>query len=100
MPKEFSMSLLASPMNNNFHGDIAWILTATALVLIMTPGIGFFYGGLAHRKNAYTILIQSILVMCLVGTIWPILAYSLAFGPDMLGGLVGNFDFVCLFLCF
>ena len=83
-------------MNTGLHGDIAWMLTATALVLMMTPGIGFFYGGLVHRKNAYTIVVQSILVMCLVGTIWPILAYSLAFGPDMLGGLVGNFDFVGL----
>ena len=78
------------------HGDIAWMLAATALVLLMTPGIGFFYGGLVNRKNAYTIVIQSILVMCLAGTIWPILAYSLAFGPSMLGGLIGNFDYVAL----
>ncbi|MDG2424305.1 MAG: ammonium transporter [Phycisphaerales bacterium] len=85
-----------STINHVNSGDVAWILTATALVLLMTLGIGFYYGGLVQRKNASSIILQSLLIMCLIGTIWPILAYSLAFSPSILGGLTGGFDYVML----
>ncbi|MEE2908603.1 MAG: ammonium transporter [Planctomycetota bacterium] len=85
-----------STISQMSSGDIAWMLTATALVLLMTPGVGFFYGGMVRRKNASSVVIQSLLVMCLVGTIWPILAYSLAFAPGILDGFIGGFDYVVL----
>ncbi len=74
-------------------GDIAWILTASALVLFMTPGLAFFYGGFVRNKNVLGTLMQSFIVMGLVGIAWVVIGYSLAFGPDVKGwGLIGNLD--------
>src|SRR5436190_15233520 len=69
--------------------DIAWMLTATALVLLMTPALGFFYGGLVRSKNALNTLMMSFSALGFVGIGWAIVGYSLAFAPggDWAGGL-------------
>ena len=75
-------------MNN---GDIGWILASSALVLLMTPGLAFFYGGLVRRKNANATIMFSFMSIGLVGVVWVLWGYSLAFGPDLGGlGLVGD----------
>ena len=72
-------------------GDIGWILACSALVLLMTPGLGFFYGGLVRRKNATATIMFSFMSIGLVGVVWVLWGYSLAFGPDLGGwGLVGD----------
>ena len=75
-------------MNN---GDIGWILASSALVLLMTPGLAFFYGGLVRRKNANATIMFSFMSIGLVGVVWVLWGYSLAFGPDLGGlGLIGD----------
>ena len=74
-------------------GDTAWVLTASALVLLMTPGLAFFYGGLVRKKNIVSTLMYSFVSIGIVGVVWVLWGYSLAFGPDLGGwGLVGNLD--------
>jgi Amt family ammonium transporter len=72
-------------------GDTAWVLTSTALVLFMTPGLALFYGGMVRSKNVLGMLMQNVFAMGLIGVIWAVVGFSLAFGDG--GGLVGNFDF-------
>jgi len=69
--------------------DITWILIATALVFLMTPGLAFFYGGMVHRKNVISTMIKSTVAAGVVSVIWVAFGYSLCFG-DSLGGFVGN----------
>jgi Amt family ammonium transporter len=69
--------------------DIAWILVATALVFIMTPGLAFFYGGMVHRKNIISTMIKSIVSAGIVTVIWVTYGYSLSFGESM-NGIIGN----------
>jgi len=76
-------------------GDIAWILAASALVLIMTPGVAFFYGGLVRGKNAAATVMHSFMTIGIVGVVWVLWGYSLAFGPDI-GGVIGNLEWVGL----
>ena len=70
-------------------GDTAWMLTATALVLLMTPGLSFFYGGMVQRKNVISTMLQSVVAMGLVSILWVVVGFSLAFG-DSIGGIIGN----------
>ena len=63
--------------------DIAWILVATALVFIMTPGLAFFYGGMVHRKNIISTMIKSIVSAGIVTIIWVTIGYSLSFGESI-----------------
>jgi len=77
-------------------GDTAWVLVCSALVLIMTPGVAFFYGGLARRKNILSILMQCFFIMCLVGLQWVLFGYSLSFAPDAGYGLIGGLQWVGL----
>ncbi len=70
-------------------GAIAWVLASTALVMIMTPGVGFFYGGLVRKKNFIDMITLSFVAFALVSIQWVLIGYSLAFGPDI-GGFVGN----------
>lgn len=70
-------------------GDTAWMLTATALVLLMTPGLSFFYGGMVDRRNVISTMLQSFMAMGLVSVLWVTVGFSLAFG-DSLYGLVGD----------
>ena len=76
-------------------GATAWILASTALVMLMTPGVGFFYGGLVRKKNFISMITLSFVAFALVSIQWVILGYSLAFGPDV-GGFIGNLDFLGL----
>ncbi|MDB5001271.1 MAG: ammonia channel protein, partial [Mucilaginibacter sp.] len=77
-------------VKSNFNtGDIAWMLMSTALVLIMTPGLAFFYGGMVNKKNVISTMLQSIVCMVIITVMWGIFGFSLAFG-DSLGGLIGN----------
>jgi Amt family ammonium transporter len=64
-------------------GDTAWVLTSAALVLLMTPGVAFFYGGLVRKKNVITTMLQVLAVMLIVSVQWVLIGYSLAFGPDV-----------------
>ena len=77
------------------HGDTAWVLAAAALVLFMTPGLAFFYGGFVRSKNVLGTIMQSFIVMGVVGVLWILVGYTLAFGPTE-GGIIGNFDFLAL----
>lgn len=70
-------------------GDTAWIIVATALVLIMTPGLGFFYGGMVGKKNVISTMLQSFMAMIIVTVLWVIIAFGLSFGPTI-GGIIGN----------
>lgn len=69
--------------------DIAWIIVATALVFLMTPGLAFFYGGMVHRKNVLSTMIKSFVATGVVSVLWITVGYSLAFG-DSIGGFIGN----------
>ncbi len=71
-------------------GDTAWMLTSSALVLLMTaPGLALFYGGMVRQKNALGTLMQSFIIMALISVQWVLWGYSLAFGPDK-GGIIGR----------
>ncbi|HPK53031.1 MAG TPA: ammonium transporter [Smithellaceae bacterium] len=77
-------------------GDTAWVLTATALVLLMTlPGLSFFYGGLVRRKNVLSVLMQCLIILCAISLQWILFGYSLAFGPDF-HGIIGKLDWAGL----
>lgn len=79
----------ASPVVVFNPGDIAWMLVSSALVLLMTPGLAFFYGGLVRRKNILGILMQCFMAVALISIQWVLFGYSLAFAPgnDFIGGL-------------
>ena len=78
-------------------GDTAWILASSALVLLMTPGLAFFYGGLVRSKNASATIMHSFMTIGLVGVVWVLWGYSLAFAPDWGGlGLVGDLSWLGL----
>src|SRR2546429_150081 len=71
-------------------GDTAWVLASAALVMLMTPALGFFYGGLVRRKNVLSTIMHSFFILCLISVQWVLWGYSLAFGPDkfhLIGGL-------------
>src|SRR5438552_19073018 len=69
--------------------DVAWIIVATALVFLMTPGLAFFYGGMVHRKNVLSTMIKSVVAAGVVTIIWITVGFSLCFG-DSIGGFIGN----------
>ena len=70
-------------------GDTAWMLASAALVLLMTPGLGLFYGGMVRRKNVLGTIMQSFIIIAVITVQWILWGYSLAFGPDV-GGIIGN----------
>src|SRR5205809_2867929 len=77
-------------------GDTAWMLTSSALVLMMTaPGLALFYGGLVRSKNTLSVLMQSFIMMALISIQWVLWGYSLAFGPDH-GHIIGGLDWLGL----
>lgn len=69
--------------------DTAWMLSATGLVLIMTPGLAFFYGGMVNKKNVLSTMLQSYISMAVITVLWVVVGFSLAFG-DSIGGIIGN----------
>ena len=80
-------------MENLNAGDIAWVLTATALVLVMTPALAFFYGGMVRKKNALSTLNMSIIIMALMSIQWLLIGFTLAFGPNI-GGFIGGLGYL------
>lgn len=70
-------------------GDTAWVLISSALVLLMTPGLAFFYGGMVRKKNVLSVLMQCFIIMCVLSVQWVLFGYSLSFAPNkgFLGGL-------------
>ena len=73
--------------------DVAWMITATIFVLMMTPGLSFFYGGMVGKKNVISTILQSFIAMGVVSVVWVVVGFSLSFGSDI-GGVIGNpFDF-------
>ena len=71
------------------YANIAWMITATIFVLMMTPGLAFFYGGMVRAKNVISTMLQSFIVMGVVSVIWIVFGFGLSFGNDI-GGLIGN----------
>ncbi len=69
--------------------DVAWLITATIFVLMMTPGLSFFYGGMVGAKNVISTMLQSFIAMGLISVLWVAFGFSLAFGDDI-GGVIGN----------
>ena len=79
----------APPVSTYDTGDTAWLLTATGLVLLMTPGLAFFYGGMINAKNVISTMLQSFVAMSVVSLVWVMVGFSLAFG-DSVGGIIGS----------
>jgi Amt family ammonium transporter len=78
-------------------GDTAWVLMSIALVMLMTPGLALFYGGLVRRKNVLSTIMQSIFILALVSVTWVLFGFTLAFGKDFNGwGIIGGLDFIGL----
>jgi Amt family ammonium transporter len=75
-------------------GDTAWVLVSTALVMVMTPGLAFFYGGMVRRKNVLGVLMQCFTILCVLSVQWVLYGYSLAFAPGK--GFFGGLDWVGL----
>jgi Amt family ammonium transporter len=78
-------------------GDTAWVLTSTALVMLMTPGLALFYGGLVRRKNVLSTIMHSVFILALVSVTWVLVGFTLAFGKDVNGwGIIGGLDYIGL----
>src|SRR5947208_9292491 len=88
--------LLAGGSSGTFNantintGDTAWVLAASALVMIMTPAVGFFYGGMVRSKNVVSVIKQSMVILALVSIQWVLFGYSPAFGKDIGGCILGG----------
>jgi Amt family ammonium transporter len=76
-------------------GDTAWVLMSSALVLLMTPALAFFYGGLVRKKNILSILMQCFMMICIITIQWVVIGYTLSFGPDV-KGFIGNLSWLGL----
>jgi len=79
----------SAPTEGISFPDTAWMLTSTALVLIMTPGLAFFYGGMVNKKNVISTMLQSFICMSVISVLWVVLGFSFAFG-DSIGGIIGS----------
>src|SRR3954464_13040701 len=89
--------ILATPAGQVDSGDTAIVLVSAGLVLLMTPGLAFFYGGLVRAKNVVHTMVLSLVCMALVGVLWALLSYSLAFAPGgSLDRFIGGFGYVGL----
>lgn len=76
-------------------GDTAWVLISAALVMLMTPGLAFFYGGMVRSKNVLTTIMQSFFIVAMVSVQWVLFGFSLAFGPDI-NGVIGSLSWAGL----
>jgi len=83
------------PANGVNSGDTTWMLVSTALVMLMTPGLALFYGGMVRRKNVLGTIMQSFVALGVITVQWVIIGYSLAFGPDI-GHMIGGLKWFCL----
>jgi len=77
------------------NGDTAWLLVSAALVMVMTPALAMFYGGMVRRKNILGTIMQSFIVIALISVEWMLVGYSATFGPD-LGGVIGDLSWFAL----
>jgi ammonium transporter, Amt family len=77
-------------------GDTAWVLASAALVMLMTPGLAFFYGGMVRSKSVLNMLMLNFIALAVVSVLWVLYGYSMSFSNDAFLGLVGNFDFAGL----
>ena len=89
VPTLGSTAAPAQPPGPINSGDVAWMLTASALVLLMTPGLSFFYGGMVSFKNVVSTMLQSVVALGVISLLWVVVGFSLAFG-DSIDGLIGN----------
>jgi ammonium transporter, Amt family len=80
---------VATPDDKFSAGDTAWMLVSSGLVLLMTPGLAYFYGGMVNHKNVISTMLQSFIAMGVITVIWVVFGFSLAFG-ESIGGVVGN----------
>lgn len=93
MPSDaFAAADAAGAINS---GDTAWLLASTALVMLMTPGLAFFYAGMVRRKNVLGTIMHSFILLCAISIVWILWGYTLAFGPDV-GGFVGDLSMLGL----
>lgn len=76
-------------------GDTAWIIVSTIVVMLMTPGLAFFYSGMVRKKNVLATLMHSFFTLCIISVVWVLWGYTLAFGSDV-GGIVGSLEFLGL----
>ncbi|MCZ7398632.1 MAG: ammonium transporter [Candidatus Methanoperedens sp.] len=90
-----SVPALAADAPKVDSGDTAWVLASSALVMIMTPALGLFYGGMVRKKNALSTIMFSFVILALISVQWVLYGYSLAFGPDI-GHVIGNLDWLGL----
>src|SRR3970040_2947933 len=86
-----SAPALAAEASKIGSGDSAWVLVSAALVMLMVPAVGLFYGGMVRKKNALSTIMFSFAILALISVQWVLFGYSLAFGPDI-GGVIGNID--------
>ena len=91
----FTVPALAADAPKVDTGDTAWVLASSALVMIMTPALGLFYGGMVRKKNALSTIMFSFAILALISVQWVLYGYSLAFGPDA-GHLIGNLNWLGL----
>lgn len=94
----FTVPCLAAETGENaINGaDTVWVLISAALVMLMTPAVGLFYGGMVRKKNVLSIITQSFIVLALISIQWILWGYSLAFGPDTGHGLIGGLQWIGL----
>src|ERR1041384_597526 len=76
--------------------DTAWILASAALVMLMTPGLAFFYGGMVRSKSVLNMLMLNFIALAVITILWMVFGFSLSFGNDVGGGLLGNLDWAGL----
>lgn len=91
-----AMPALAEEAGKINAGDTAWVLVSAALVMLMTPAVGLFYGGMVRKKNVLAIIMQSFIILALISIQWVLFGYSLAFGPDTGRGLIGGLEWLGL----
>jgi len=91
----FTVPALAADAPKVDSGDTAWVLASSALVMIMTPALGLFYGGMVRKKNALSTIMFSFVILALISVQWVLYGYSLAFGPDI-GHVIGNLNWLGL----
>jgi Amt family ammonium transporter len=92
----FAETVAAAPPNPISAGDTAWMLVATGMVLLMTPGLGFFYGGMVGKKNVISTVLQSFMAMVIVTVLWVVIGFGLCFGPSF-EGIIGDPTFNLFF---
>lgn len=83
-------------MSSINSGDTAFVLACAALVMLMTPGLALFYGGLVRSKNVLNTIMQSFIMLGVASVIWAVIGYSLAFAPDRFAGLIGGLNYIAL----